>query len=182
MDPETRRRTTERLRFLQAQRAARDRLDEVAAVIREAESDEEAADAIAALLDCDPTSSWGVLTMQLRRLRTQPADVLALEVAELEQKLRDADDASPLRPRDTFVSPEHRYSLGIDDASGAPYASFPVTTGVADYEEFYLLTPEQHARFTADPASALAFVEKARRREHDDLLLQKPGRNRGTPI
>jgi hypothetical protein len=34
----------------------------------------------------------------------------------------------------------------------------------------------------ADAVLALAFVEECRRREHDDLLLVKPGWNRGVPV
>jgi len=84
--------------------------------------------------------------------------------------------------RDEFFSREDRYSLGVEEESGRYYASFPVSNGVVDYEEYYELTPEQYASFLADPAAALAFVESCRRHEHDELLLQKPGWNRGTPI
>ena len=87
-----------------------------------------------------------------------------------------------LEPRDEFFSRENLYSLGIDEVSGRRYASLPVTIGVADYEEYYGLTDEQYTRFLADPVSALAFVEECRERRHDELLLQKPGWNRGTPI
>ncbi|UAJ81653.1 hypothetical protein IT072_17560 [Leifsonia sp. ZF2019] len=81
-----------------------------------------------------------------------------------------------------FTSREHRFSLGTDADSGTPYASLPVSNGVVDYEEYYRLSPEQYARFLADHGAALAFVEDCRRHEHDDLLLQQPGWNRGTPV
>ena len=87
-----------------------------------------------------------------------------------------------MKPRDAFFSPEDRYALGRDDDSGRFYASFPVSNGVADYEEYYELTPEQYAAFLADRAGAVAFVEECRRHEHDELLIQKPGWNRGTPV
>ncbi len=86
-----------------------------------------------------------------------------------------------MKPRDEFFSPEHRYSLGVDDESGRHFASLPVTTGVVDYEEYYEVTAAQYARLLAEPAVALAFVEECRRHEHDSLLLQRPGWNRGTP-
>jgi hypothetical protein len=57
-----------------------------------------------------------------------------------------------------------------------------VTIGVVDYEECYRLTPAQFEHFMKDRAAALEFVESCRRREHDELLIQKPGWNRGTPI
>jgi hypothetical protein len=87
-----------------------------------------------------------------------------------------------LQPRDEYNSREDLYSLGVDELSGRHYASLPVTIGVVDYEEYYELTDEQYARFIADPVAALAFIEECRRHEHDELLMQKPGWNRGTPI
>lgn len=87
-----------------------------------------------------------------------------------------------MRPDDRYFSREERYSLGVDLGSGAHYASLPVSTGVVDYEEYYALTEPQYERLLADPAAAVAFVEECRRRERDDLLLQQPGWNRGTPV
>ena len=85
-----------------------------------------------------------------------------------------------MKTRDEYFSPDHRYSLGIDDDSGRYYASLPVSTGLVDYEEYYELTGAQYAQFLADPGVAIAFVDRCRRREHDELLLQKPGWNRGS--
>jgi hypothetical protein len=87
-----------------------------------------------------------------------------------------------LKPRDEFTSRENLYSLGVDELSGRHYASLPVTIGVVDYEEYYELTDDEYARFMADPASAAAFIEECREHQHDELLMQKPGWNRGTPI
>jgi hypothetical protein len=75
-----------------------------------------------------------------------------------------------------------RYSLGIEEGTGQGVLYIPVTIGVADYNEYYALTPAQYEAFLADPEAAAAFAEECRRREHDDLLMQKPGWNRGTPI
>jgi len=87
-----------------------------------------------------------------------------------------------MKPNDEYVSRADHFSLGVDADSGRPYVSIPVSNGVVDYEEYYELTDDQYARFLADPASALPFVEECRRHQHDDLLLQKPGWNRGTPV
>jgi len=87
----------------------------------------------------------------------------------------------PINAEDTYFSLEHRFSLGVEHESGAFYAAFPVTNGVVDYEELYELTPQQYRAFLADPPSAILFVQEARRHEHDDLLIQKPGWNRGIP-
>ncbi|WP_220700565.1 hypothetical protein [Mycetocola lacteus] len=60
--------------------------------------------------------------------------------------------------------------------------SIPVTIGVADYIEYYGITPVTYERFLADPSLAVPFAEECRARLHDDLLIQKPGWNRGIPI
>ena len=87
-----------------------------------------------------------------------------------------------MKPRDEFFSRENRYSLGVDESSGRHYASFPVNSSAVGYEEYYELTDDQYRRFMADQVLALAFVEECREHRHDELLMQKPGWNRGTPI
>lgn len=83
---------------------------------------------------------------------------------------------------DAYVSRLNRYALGVEDVSGRFYASLPVSNGVSDYEEYYELTQAQFDQFRAEPDDALGFIEGCRRREHDDLLMQVPGWNRGTPV
>lgn len=87
-----------------------------------------------------------------------------------------------MKPRDEFFSRADRYSLGVDEETGRHYASFPVNSSAFGYEEYYGLTEDQFRLFMADKAAALAFVEECRRHEHDELLLEKPGWNRGTPV
>jgi hypothetical protein len=76
----------------------------------------------------------------------------------------------------------NRYSIGVESMSGRYYASIPVSNGIVDYEEYYELTPNQYREFLRDNGAAIEFVEACRRHEHDDLLLQQPGSNRGTPV
>jgi hypothetical protein len=57
-----------------------------------------------------------------------------------------------------------------------------VNSSAVGYEEYYELTVDQYGRFMDDAALALAFVEECRRHEHDELLLEKPGWNRGIPV
>lgn len=83
---------------------------------------------------------------------------------------------------DTYFSREDRYSLGVESTSGQNYVSIPVSNGIVDYEEYYAITSDQFSEFLADRRLALQFVEACRRREQDDLLIQKPGSNRGTPV
>jgi hypothetical protein len=83
---------------------------------------------------------------------------------------------------DTYFSKEDRYSLGIESTSGRNYTSIPVSNGIVDYEEYYEITSNQYHTFLSDRNAAIEFVESCRRHEHDDLLIQKPGSNRGTPV
>lgn len=83
---------------------------------------------------------------------------------------------------DSYFSRENRFSLGVEEATGRFYASIPVSNGIVDYEEYYELTSEQYEAYLADPSTAVPFVEECRERKHDQLLIQKPGWNRGTPV
>lgn len=83
---------------------------------------------------------------------------------------------------DTFFSRQDRYSIGVESTSGRHYLSIPVSSRILDYEEYYEITPEQHRVFREDRVEALQFAEVCRRREHDDLLIEEPGWNRGTPV
>jgi hypothetical protein len=83
---------------------------------------------------------------------------------------------------DTYFSREDRYSIGVESTSGRYYASIPVSNGLVDYEEYYELSEGQYQEFLRDRSAAIEFIEACRRREHDNLLLQKPGSNRGTPV
>lgn len=86
---------------------------------------------------------------------------------------------TPLQPVDEFFSREHRYSLGVDSETGRHYLSIPVTVGAFDYEEYYALDDGHYARLLESPLDAANFADECRRREHDDLLIIKPGTNRG---
>ena len=83
---------------------------------------------------------------------------------------------------DTFFSRADRYSIGIEDESGKRYLSIPVSNGVFDYEEYYELTAEQYETFLTDSQSANDFAASCRSHERDELLIEKPGWNRGTPV
>ena len=81
-----------------------------------------------------------------------------------------------------FVSQQDRYSIGIELDAATHYVSIAVSNGVVDYEEYYAISPEKSEVFLSDRSAALEFVDACRRHEHDDLLIVKPGTNRGTPF
>lgn len=91
-------------------------------------------------------------------------------------------DRAPVKFSDVLVCREERFSLGIEETSGRYYLSIPVSNGLVDYEEYYELDRLAFERYRNDPQAALPFVERCRRREEDERLIQKPGRNRGTPV
>lgn len=82
---------------------------------------------------------------------------------------------------DLHVVPQHRYALGVTD-DGRHYLSIPVRNPYVEYEEYYALGRADFEQMVADPVLALAFAEACRRREQDALLIQAPGRLRGSPV
>jgi hypothetical protein len=84
--------------------------------------------------------------------------------------------------QDTYVSKEQRFSIGVETQSGQHYLSIPVSNSQVNYEEYYRITPEMFGAFSADSNAALTFVEQCRRRERDELLLMKPGSERGVAM
>ncbi len=80
---------------------------------------------------------------------------------------------------DTFFSKEHRFSVGIERASGKYYLSIPVTNGIVDYEEYYEIEKSQFEEYKLNPGLACEFADKCRKRHFDHLLILKPGKDRG---
>ncbi len=75
---------------------------------------------------------------------------------------------------DTFFNRDLMLSLGTEEASGRFYLSFPVSNGLIDYEEYYKIDKASFDLFHTDLIAADAFATTCRRRERDDLLIQKP--------
>ena len=86
-----------------------------------------------------------------------------------------------MKAHDAYISREKHFVLGFDSDSEKYYLAFPVTIGVVDYDEYYELDESTYHAWLADPDLALPFLAEARNREHDELLIQKPGWNRGIP-
>jgi len=84
--------------------------------------------------------------------------------------------------KDVAVNRDERYALGIEEESGKYYVSIPVSNGMVDYEEYYEIDKATFDQYRADLGSARDFVERCRRRQEDDKLIVKPGRNRGTAV
>ena len=85
------------------------------------------------------------------------------------------------RFQDIYFSRQALFSVGRDETTGNYYLSIPVSNRMVDYEEYYLLSNEQFTRFEADRAEAEKFADECRKRRHDDLLILKPGSDRGEP-
>ncbi|PRY61924.1 hypothetical protein [Glycomyces artemisiae] len=69
-----------------------------------------------------------------------------------------------MKLKDTYTSPEHGYSLGVETVFGRFYLSIPKGDGGS---ECFEITQERYEAFLADPALALRFAEAARRGERD---------------
>lgn len=81
--------------------------------------------------------------------------------------------------KDVFVDRVERFSLGIEQESGRFYLSIPVSNRMVDYEEYYEIDQACFDAYIATPALALEFLQCCRNRERDELLMFKPGHDRG---
>lgn len=77
---------------------------------------------------------------------------------------------------DDFVSREGRFSLGRDTQTSARYLSTPLSGPVlsAEYEAYFTIDADEHARFRADPELAADFVDDCRmgRKENRRISLR----------
>jgi hypothetical protein len=71
---------------------------------------------------------------------------------------------------------------GVEVESGCHFAAIPVANRVVDYIENYKISDTEYESFLKDHTTAIDFVESCRRREQDNRLFLRPGRDRGTPM
>lgn len=83
---------------------------------------------------------------------------------------------------DQLVKRESRYSLGTETTSNRKYLSIPVANSFADYEEYYEITTEQFEIFYVNVNEAVVFANYCRQHRMDNLLIIKPGDNRGVAV
>jgi hypothetical protein len=84
--------------------------------------------------------------------------------------------------KDIHILKEERFSVGIEELSGKHYVSIPVSNGFVDYEEYYEIDITIFKGFPSNIELVKTLVEKYRKREKDEDLILKPGKNRGTAI
>lgn len=70
-------------------------------------------------------------------------------------------------------------TIGIEEASGKPYVSIPVSNRMVDYDEYYQIDRATYNLYLTNSTAALEFVKRCRTRELDELLIFKPGIDRG---
>lgn len=132
--------------------------------------------------DIHPERNNGVMHKltgaQLAEQASQPTWYLAPR----NHKSTPSENLRTMSYEDTHVSRDKYYSLGIRTEDRVCYLEIPVSNRLIDYPEYYRLTQEQYSTFMNTPACAAAFADECRRREHDDLLLEKPGSDRGSAI
>ena len=80
-----------------------------------------------------------------------------------------------------YVNREMLFSLGIEEESGRYFLAIPVSNTLTDYDEYYEIDRGAFERYSSDPASARDLLSRCRNREADDLLILKPGSDRGWP-
>ncbi len=85
-----------------------------------------------------------------------------------------------MRWQDALVNRKHFFSIGRDTKTRKYYLEIPVENMLVTYSEYYEIDKEMFDRFLADPESAVPFADQCRRQEMDHLLINKPGKSRGT--
>ena len=80
---------------------------------------------------------------------------------------------------DTSTNREWRFSLGQELTSGRYYLSIPVSNRLVDYEEYYEVSKADHDRYPNNINELSEFADRCRKRLNDELLLVKPGSDRG---
>lgn len=78
------------------------------------------------------------------------------------------------------MSRSPRYSLLRNPLTLEPVFEIPVSSGPADYSEFYRINEAELALLIAHPPIAAVFAECCGRHEMDDRLIDEPGTTRGT--
>ena len=75
--------------------------------------------------------------------------------------------------KDTFVSREYRFSLGINPETNGFYLSTPVSgfNRAAEWEAHFAITVAQYEMFHANPATAEDFTEQCRMGRCNHLLI-----------
>lgn len=88
----------------------------------------------------------------------------------------------PSRFNDTHVFREQRFSIGSDAETRGYFLSIPVANQMVDYEEYYRLSTDQYQQFSNDAVAGALFADQCRARRCDDLIILKPGTDRGEPL
>ena len=83
---------------------------------------------------------------------------------------------------DAFFSEKDRLAIGVEKETGKHYLSIPVTNSFVDYEEYYEISEEVFNDYAQNLDKAIAFAEECRARIHDNLLIIKPGADRGISV
>jgi hypothetical protein len=97
------------------------------------------------------------------------------------EQLRQRAHVDPAQLEAVYVDRVNRFALELDRASGRTFVSIPVSNTKVDYTEWYAIDRATFDRFRADPTLAHGFLDQARNRELDHLLLFQPGTDRGVP-
>ncbi len=87
-----------------------------------------------------------------------------------------------MRFQDIRVFRQDRFSVGKDTQQNMYYLSIPVSSGIVDYDEYYTIPSEWATASDQHQRDLDNFAEECRHQKHDDLLILKPGTNRGVAV
>jgi hypothetical protein len=80
-----------------------------------------------------------------------------------------------------FSSQEERFSIGIEEESNKYFIAIPVTTGIADYLEYYEIDKEDFDNFQTKDEHLKKIAQACRDRKNDSKLISGPRNPRAVP-
>ncbi|MGV6988187.1 hypothetical protein ACWA5Z_04185 [Testudinibacter sp. P80/BLE/0925] len=85
------------------------------------------------------------------------------------------------RFKDIYVNKDNFFSIGIDTLDNRYYISIPLTIGIADYEEHYIINDDMFSNYPNNLDEVIRFVDDCKNRKNDQYLIDDVWVNRGVP-
>jgi len=83
--------------------------------------------------------------------------------------------------KDSKITSQGRYAIGIEEKSGKFYITFPVRNDLVQADEYYEISTSEYQLFSEDLDKAKELVERCRNRQEDERLILQPFTVRGYP-
>ena len=124
--------------------------------------------------ECARGTGADLVTLLFRTIRAiKKGDSVIGSGSAIVQEKDKLEEDMVARFQDTFISREHRFSLGIGHRTDRRYLSTPVSgvNRAVEWEAYFTITEGRFQDFQANPASTDAFTEDCRMGRNEHLLI-----------